>query len=93
VAYLGKAKNRVSVWGRDATSDGKTVTVQIRHGKSGRWRRVALISSNANGIFQATLKLKASKKDWLRAIAPGSGNSLAFSLTRPKDPKIGPWGN
>jgi hypothetical protein len=38
------------------------------------------------------LKLKASKKDWLRAMATGSGTSLAFSLTRPKDPNIGPWG-
>jgi hypothetical protein len=35
----------------------------------------------------------ATKKDWLRASALDSGNSLAFSLTRPKDPNIGPWGN
>ncbi len=93
VAYLGKQKNTVSVWGRDATSDQETATIQLRHGKSGRWRSVALVSSNTSGIFQATLKLKAKKKDWLRAVAPGSGNSLAFSLTRPKDPHIGPWGN
>ncbi len=92
VAYLGKKKT-VSVWGRDATSDKETVTIQLRHGKSASWRPVALISSNANGIFMATLKLKATKKDWLRASAEGSGNSLAFSLTRPKDPNIGPWGN
>ncbi len=92
VAYRGK-KNSVSLWGRDATSDEETVTIQLRHGKSGSWRRVGLVSSNANGIFQATLKLKATKKDWLRASADGSGNSLAFSLTRPKDPNIGPWGN
>lgn len=92
VAYRGK-KNTVSVWGRDATSDQETVTIQLRHGKSASWRTVALISSNANGIFKATLKLTATKKDWLRASAEGSGNSLAFSLTRPKDPNIGPWGN
>jgi hypothetical protein len=93
VAYLGKKKNTVSVWGRDATSDRETVGIQLRHGKSGAWRSVALVSSNANGIFQATLKLKATKKDWLRAQATGSESSLAFSLTRPKDPHIGPWGN
>jgi hypothetical protein len=29
----------------------------------------------------------------LRAVAPGSGSSLGFSLTVPHDPKIGPWGN
>jgi hypothetical protein len=29
----------------------------------------------------------------LRAAAPDSGKSLAFSLTVPHDPHIGPWGN
>ena len=92
VAYLGK-RGSVSLWGRDATSDRERVTIQQRHGKSGSWRTVALVSSNANGIFQAKLKLKATKKDWLRAIAPGSGKSLAFSLTMPhNNPHIGPWG-
>jgi hypothetical protein len=93
VAYLAKKKNTVSVWGRDATSDKEIVTIQRRHGKGGSWRTVARISSNVSGIFTATLKLKATKNDWLRASALGSGNSLAFSLTRPKDPRIGPWGN
>ena len=91
VAYL--KKKTVSIWGRDATSDSELVAIQRRHGKTGRWKTVANVQSNANGIFLATLKLKATKKDWLRAVAPGSGNSLAFSLTVPKDPNIGPWGN
>jgi Cellulase (glycosyl hydrolase family 5) len=91
VAYLHK--KTVSVWGRDATSDKELVTIQRRHGKSGSWRTVAQVSSNASGIFLATLKLKATKKDWLRAVVPGSDMSLAFSLSRPKDPNIGPWGN
>jgi hypothetical protein len=91
VAYL--QKRTVSIWGRDATSDKELVTIQRRHGKGGSWRTVAHVTSNANGIFLAKLKLKATKKDWLRAVAPGSGNSLAFSLTRPKETKIGPWGN
>jgi hypothetical protein len=89
VAYLGK---RVSVWGRDATSDQERVTIQLRHNRSGSWRTVGYVVANANGIYRATLKLKASKKDWLRAVAPGSGTSLAFSLTVPYAPKIGPWG-
>ena len=91
VAYL--QKRTVSVWGRDATSGKEVVTVQRRHGKTGRWQTVAHIRSNANGIFTANLRLRATSKDWLRASAQGSGNSLAFSLTRPKDPNIGPWGN
>jgi len=90
VAYL--KKKSVTIWGRDATSTKVRVTLQLRHGKSGKWRTVAYDMANSNGIFRATVKLKATKKDWLRAVAPGSGKSLAFSLTVPKDPNIGPWG-
>jgi hypothetical protein len=90
VAYLGK--RTVRVWGRDATSSKKLVTIQRRHGH-GSWRTVALVRSNRSGIFKATLKLEATKKDWLRARAAGSGNSLAFSLTVPKNHRFGPWGN
>jgi hypothetical protein len=88
VAYLHRST--VSVWGRVATSDRELVTVQRRHGKNGRWRTVALVRSNGYGIFRAAPKLKASKKDWLRAVAAGSGKSLAFSLTVPHHPNIAP---
>jgi hypothetical protein len=91
VAYLDKTT--VSVWGRDATSDNEVVDVQLRQGDRGPWHRLALIRSNGHGIFKARLKLKATKKDWLRASTPGSGHSLAFSLKRPNNPNIGPWGN
>lgn len=92
VAYLGRGT--VSVWGRDATSDKRLVTIQRRHGVHGGWRTVAKIRSNGSGIFKASLKLAATNKDWLRASASDSGVSLAFSLTRPS-PKLryGPWGN
>jgi hypothetical protein len=55
---------------------------------------VARVRSNGTGIFRAKLRLAATKKDQLRAVASGSGTSLAFSLTRPS-PKLryGPWGN
>ena len=91
VAYLGRSS--VDVWGRDATSAKARATIQLRHGARGSWRTVAYVVANRNGIFRAALKLTATKKDWLRAVAPGSGTSLAFSLTRPHDPHIGPWGN
>jgi hypothetical protein len=68
------------VWGRDATSDKEPVTIQLRHGSKRKWRTVALVRSNAYGIFKATVKLATSKTDWMRAIAPGSGESLPFSL-------------
>ena len=91
VAYLGRGS--VSVWGRDATSTKQLVTVQRRVGANGHWRTVAKIGANSHGIFKAKLELKATSKDWLRAISAGSGTSLAFSLTVPHAPHIGPWGN
>jgi Cellulase (glycosyl hydrolase family 5) len=89
VAYLHKTA--VYVWGRDATSADARVTIQLRHGKHGSWSTVGYVDTNSNGIFQATMKLKATKQDWLRAVAPGSGKSLSFSLTRPRAPHIGPF--
>ena len=90
VAYLGRGS--VSIWGRDATSDKRLVTLQLRNGTHGHWRTVAKIQSNRYGIFKAKLKLKATSKAWLRASAPSSGVSLGFSLKVPRAPHIGPWG-
>jgi hypothetical protein len=94
-AYLGKKRGAVSVWGRDATSAPATVAIQQQHNSKGRWRTVARIHANRYGIFLANLKLRnVSAKDSLRASARGSGNSLAFSLTRPSGRlAFGPWGN
>jgi hypothetical protein len=92
VAYL--ARGGVSVWGRDATSNNRVVTVQLRHGTHGGWRTVARIRPNRSGIFRAKLRVSATKKDWLRASASGSGVSLAFSLNPPSSKlRYGPWGN
>jgi hypothetical protein len=92
VAYLGRGT--VRVWGRTATSTKKLVTIQRRTGIRGHWRTVARVQPNRYGIFKATLRLRATKRDWLRASASGSGKSLAFSLTVPKPKrKYGPWGS
>jgi hypothetical protein len=91
VAYLGT--KTVTVWGRDATSSKRLVTIQRRRGGAGAWRTVARIRANRYGIFRAAVRLNASSKDWLRATASGSGNSLAFSLKVPKSRRYGPWGN
>jgi hypothetical protein len=91
VAYLGTGT--VRIWGRDATSDKRLVTIQRRHGIHGGWRVIARIRANSNGIFVATLRLKAVPTDWLRSSATGSGYSPAFSLTVPKKQRFGPWGN
>ncbi len=91
VAYL--QSGGVRIWGRDATSTKQVVTIQLRHGIHGRWKTVARIGSNRYGIFLANLPLSASKQDWLRARSPDSGTSLAYSLTEPDYPHIGPWGD
>ncbi len=91
VAYLDG--NKVRVWGRDATSDKRLVTIQRRHGGRGRWKVVARIRTNRTGIFKADLRLSATKKDWLRATAFESGKALPFSLNPPKHKRYGPWGN
>jgi len=90
VAYLGSGT--VSVWGRDATSAKEVVTIEERHGLGGAWRPVAKVTTNRYGIFEAKLRLAATARDWLRATAAGSGESLAFSLTKPTYPHVGPWG-
>jgi hypothetical protein len=92
VAYLGN--RTVTVWGRDETSRKSLVTIQLAHKQRGPWRTVAKIGTNRSGIFKASLKLRATSKDWLRATAaPGASKSLAFSLTVPKVLHVGPWGN
>ena len=79
VAYL-KTGGNVFLWGRDATSNTQTVTIQMKI--SSTWKTVATITSNSYGIFQATLPLKAKAAYMMRASA-GGFNSAPFSLTVP----------
>jgi hypothetical protein len=84
VAYL-KPHGKVMIWGRDTTSDVQAVTIQEQIRGGGVWRTVATVTSNSDGIFQATLPLGAKYSYSLRASAPGSGNSRAFSLSVPRN--------
>ena len=45
--------------------------------------RNGTITSNEHGIFQATLPLGATSAWTIRAVAPGSGDSLGFALKAP----------
>jgi hypothetical protein len=84
VAYR-KAPGKVVIWGRDTTSDMQDVTIQLQtRPPSGLWRTVATVTSNSYGIFRATLSLRTKTWYTLRASAPGSGNSRAFSLSVPR---------
>ena len=79
--------------GRDATSSKEVVTIELRRGARGPWRSVARVRTNSFGIFRAKLAVRGKAKDWLRAVAFGSGSALPFSLDPPKAPHIGPWGS
>ena len=82
VAYL-KSHGDVQIWGRDTTSDMRDVTIQEQTRAGGLWKTVATVTSNNYGIFRATLSLGAKYTYSLRAVAPGSGGSRAFSLKVP----------
>src|SRR5580765_1688006 len=80
VAYLGTNGN-VQIWGRDTTRDMRDVTIQRWIGAVAQWKPVAVVTSNANGIFQATLPLGSDSEQRgykLRASAPGSGSSTGL---------------
>jgi hypothetical protein len=91
VAY--RAGDVVRIWGRDAMSTKAVVAIERRHGIRGAWGVVARVVSNVHGIFVANLRLPSTTKDWLRAVAPHSSPSLAFSLKQPLYPHVGPWGS
>ncbi len=93
VAFLGK-NGRVSIWGRDPTSSAQVITIQLGKGSSGSFKKIALVKANTYGIFVATLRLKATQKNWLRATAGGSTSSLPFPLRPPSTKrKYSPWGS
>lgn|GEM_PF-5725696 len=49
----------------------------------------ALYLTNRYGVLSAELKLWAMTRDWLRAVAPGSGASLARPAAKLRDGRLG----
>ncbi len=84
VAYF-KSGGKVQLWGRDATNNQQTVTIQMKVGS--KWKTVATITSNSYGIFQATMPLHAQKTYSMRATANGV-TSATFSLTKPANENL-----
>lgn len=86
VAYT-RTKGRVFVWGRTPTSKAGSVAIQNRSGSA--WRTVKTLRADRYGIFTGTSK--APVKGSYRAKA-GSSVAAAFSLKRPKDFPVNPFG-
>ena len=80
---------RVLVWGRVPSGQRERVVVEQRRGTT--WRPIASLTTNRYGIFGR--KLYAPTKGSVRARALDEKTvSRAFSLARPKDRFISPFG-
>jgi hypothetical protein len=84
VAYI-KSGGKVQMWGRDATNNQQNVSIQMKVGS--KWKTVASIKSNSNGIFAATMPLHAKSSYSMRANANGV-TSAVFSLTKPSNENL-----
>jgi hypothetical protein len=81
---------RVDVWGRTPSSHRGSVVVEQQFGHA--WRRLRTVTSNAFGIFTASLATNG--KGPLRALLVGSRNDVSqpFSLEEPPDHFYRPFG-
>ncbi|HEX9415101.1 MAG TPA: hypothetical protein VF895_00170 [Gaiellaceae bacterium] len=91
VAY--RQKHGILVWGR--TPWGKPGRVAIYQNSVGRWKQIAALPTNGYGIFSR--RITGAKSGYLRAQLVTGGKatgprSLAFSLKRPADRLIRPFG-
>ncbi len=84
-----KSRGRVLVWGR--TPHGRPARVRVERSSGGKWKRIATLRTNRYGIFSR--RLRTSRRGKLIArLADGSETSVPFSLKRPPDRKINPFG-
>ncbi len=80
---------RVLVWGR--TPGGARGRVVVEQRSAASWRRLASLRTDRYGIFQR--KLRPSGSGDMRArLSGGATKSLAFSLRRPADLPVCPFG-
>src|SRR5262249_22687917 len=85
VAYFHSG-GKVLVWGRDTTSTSQKVEIDMKVGS--KWKHVADVTSNSNGIFTGTLNVHAKLTYSMRAIAPDSGTSATFTLKAPTNENL-----
>ncbi len=84
-----RSGRRVYVWGRTPTSKPARVIVQQRVGR--RWKRLGRLRANRYGIFSR--RIRTSRRGKLRARMAKSGEgSISFSLRRPPDLPVNPFG-
>jgi hypothetical protein len=91
VAYAGGGK--IKIWGRTPDSASRQVTIQKKTSSGWTQWKKPPFTAGSGGIFAKTYT-SSMKKGQLRAIVvgPSSDESVGFSLTRPKDLSVNPFG-
>ncbi len=81
VVAFPRRGGRVFVWGR--TPWGRSGAVVIEHKRTTRWRRIATVTANADGIFSRRFRI--ARRGSVRArLADGSAAALPFAVIRPR---------
>lgn len=91
VAYTS-TKGTVLVWGRTPSGVPGRVRIQASSGRA--WRSVKTLATDRDGIFTARVRLPArlGRRGNLRAVLAGGASSAPFSLVRPRDLLVAPFG-
>jgi hypothetical protein len=84
-----RSKGRVKLWGR--TPDSRRHRVIVEQATRRGWKRLAGLRSSRAGIFARHVRTR--RRGALRArVVNGGATSLAFSLKRPRDRNVNPFG-
>jgi hypothetical protein len=89
VAY--SSNGRIKVWGRTPDSDAHTVKIE-RRTSSGGWHVVKSVSASGSGIFKKTWSSGDTTGKYRARLANTSNASVGFSLVRPPDKFVNPFG-
>ena len=89
VAYA--SHGRIKVWGRTPDSDAHTIRIE-RRTSSGGWHVVKSASANGSGIFKKNWSSGDTTGKYRARLANGSNASVGFSLVRPHDKFVNPFG-
>jgi hypothetical protein len=89
VAYA--SNGRIKVWGRTPDSDAHTIKIE-RRTSSGGWHVVKSASANGSGIFKKSWSSGDTRGRYRARLANGSTVSVGFSLVRPPDKFVNPFG-
>jgi hypothetical protein len=87
VAFRARTR-RASVWGR--TPGGVPAKVVVEQATRSGWRTLAKVRANRRGIFQRRVRTRSGRP--LRARLPDGTTALPFSLKRPRDRTLNPFG-